>query len=293
MAASEKELRTLYFLNERFGQGYVKLEDFNYFCELFLDKRQIRRYLDDLSLEFPIESKTGGNGGYKLSSKIQSILPYCDTAMILTTINEIKDSSKSIRYAIDLSRNIKTKYLYGSSTIAGDNVFKIIKISKCIENRRKINFNFQLKFVYEEKDVEPYFVYFTHGEYFLRAKHEGEMKSYSLNDVSNIIATKKLFDYDEELKNKEKELALNSYGSGSASKKNKLVLQIINPLENIRGVFDEKGELKDDKFIVEYYDEDDVLSKVLSLRTKVKIIEPETLIQKYNMEVEIMRLINR
>jgi predicted DNA-binding transcriptional regulator YafY len=150
-----------------------------------------------------------------------------------------------------------------------------------------------LKFVYEEKDVEPYFVYFTHGEYFLRAKHEGEMKSYSLNDVSNIIATKKLFDYDEELNNKEKELALNSYGSGSASKKNKLVLQIINPLENIRGVFDEKGELKDDKFIVEYYDEDDVLSKVLSLRTKVKIIEPETLIQKYNMEVEIMRLINR
>jgi predicted DNA-binding transcriptional regulator YafY len=213
--------------------------------------------------------------------------------MILTTINEIKDSSKSIRYAIDLSRNIKTKYLYGCSTIAGDNVFKIIKISKCIENRRKINFNFQLKFVYEEKDVEPYFVYFTHGEYFLRAKHEGEMKSYSLNDVSNIIATKKLFDYDEELNNKEKELALNSYGSGSASKKNKLVLQIINPLENIRGVFDEKGELKDDKFIVEYYDEDDVLSKVLSLRTKVKIIEPETLIQKYNMEVEIMRLINR
>ena len=293
MAASEKELRTLCFLNDKFGEGYVKLEDFNYFCDLYLDKRQIRRYLDDLALNFSIESKTGGNGGYRLIEKLPSTLPYGDTAMILTTINEIKESSESIKYTIDLSHRIKNKYLYGISTIAGDNIFKIIKVSKSIENSKKINFSYKLKFTYDLKDVEPYFIYFSHGEYFLRAKHEGEMKSYSLNDVSNILDAKKSFIYDENLKIEEIENALNSYGSGVSEKKNKLILQIINPIDNIRSVFDDKGELNDDQFVVEYYNEEEILSKVLSLRAKVKIIEPESLIQKYNMEVEIMRLINR
>ena len=293
MGASEKELRTLMYLDKKYNDGYVKLEDFNYFCELNLDKRQIRRYLDDLGTVFQIESKTGLNGGYTLKEKLPNILPYGDNAMILATMNEYKESSESIKKTIELSFNIRNEYLYGISTIAGDNLFKLIKIFKAIENNKKISFSYQLKFTYDLNDVEPYFVYFQHGEYFLRGRRDETFDSYPINDIDNVMIAKSSFEYDKELKNTELENTINSYGSGKTSKKSKLVLEIINPIENIKSVFDEKGEEKDNLFTVEYFNEDDILSKVLSLRTKVKIVEPESLISKYNMEVEIMRLINR
>ena len=63
MSHIARELQMLFYLNNHRNR-YVKIKEL---AKLFeLDNRQIRRYKDDLSIMFDIESLSGADGGYKL-----------------------------------------------------------------------------------------------------------------------------------------------------------------------------------------------------------------------------------
>lgn len=302
-------LRMLILLKSR---GKMKAKEIAEILEV--DERMIRRYREDLEMAgIYIESTPGTNGGYTLNGydylmdlnlNIEEVAALNLAAEQLKSINfiysnELESILDKINIAISKkSENLNTAgfYVKGNLSVASaDERKKCIDFNAAIVSGNKIRISyFSLTNGESERVIQPYAIFYYKGAYYISAFCEvrkeirdfkiSRIKEYGILDETYNIP--KDFSLREYMKD-----SFGIYKDGSYNVK----LKIEKPLsyivsENVWVNNQKITWLEDESIIYEAIMEGktEIVSWLLSLGSKVTILEPIELKDEVKSEVEKM-----
>lgn len=278
--------------------------------ELGVSEKQIARYKKALDGIFTIESVPGPNGGYKL---LDSYFPFKEL-LSEDEIMLLQHYSKSIQY-IDNTKLERALEKINYSILKGNNqstveIIPYSRIKDCnlrdIQNRlyEAVLCKYQVIIEYKsnegvttERRINPYKLFTYKGEYYILAKclKKNDIRYFKLVRIKNMIVTSFVFNENFDADTYLKEMQENSLGIFYGREYNvKLIIsppmantvneriwvdnQIIKELDNGSILFE--ATMKGGP---------EIISWILSLRSYVKVLEPDYL--KKELEEEVKKII--
>lgn len=279
--------------------------------EFGVTERQISRYKNSLSNLFIIDSVPGPNGGYKM---LDSYFPFKELLtkeeiMLLKihiTSSQYEDNEK-IQRALDKinytilkdSDNISAQIIpYSKVNIDEEYMVKIQKdFYEAILNKNEVIIEYVGNNGKETKRrIEPYKLFIYKGETYIVANclERNDIRFFKLIRIKHHIITSINFDANINIESRLKEYRENSIGIFSGQEY-KLELEISPPMANtikerIWVDNQEIEDLNDGKILFKatMKGEPELISWILSMKSYVKVISPNSLKEKIREELEKM-----
>lgn len=275
MSHIARELQMLFYL-ENHRNRYVKISEI---ADIFeLDNRQIRRYKDDLSTMFDIESKSGSEGGYKLLEPFDKALMIPDNIMLALNVS-IKNNESLLKALKELPVISRIDNAIGGDNIITDKQMNnLVDLVNAIRNHKTITFDYMDRNGNPmQLDLNPYKILYENHTYYLCGDYKGNYNHYDVDCITNIKINDS-FDPIDEMINKSKESS--NYGIKNDNNQTTLILQYDNDsiLERITRLFNYKGLVDKNKktYTVTSNSENELYYPLFSLgTTHVKILNED------------------
>lgn len=302
----ENTLKMLFRLKQG---GIIKKKDLA--AEFGVSERQISRYKNNLSNLFAIDSVPGPNGGYKM---LDSYFPFKELLTreeimllkIYITSSQYEDNEKiqkaldKINYTILKDSDNISAQIIPYSKINFDQEY-MVKTQKdfygAILNRNEVIIEYVGNNGKEtRRRIEPYKLFIYKGETYIVANclERNDIRFFKLIRIKHYIITSKNFDANIDIESRLKEYRENNIGIFSGQEY-KLKLEISPPMANtvkerIWVDNQEIEDLNDGKILFKatMKGEPELISWILSMKSYVKVISPNSLREKIKEELEKM-----
>lgn len=274
MSHIARELKMLFYLNDN-KHRFVKIKEIANILEV--TDRQVRRYRGDLEQnDFSIEERRGPDGGYKLLDTLDKSLMIPDNIMLALNI-AAKNNESLIKSLKELPVVPKINKDIIQNDIITDNIIdNAVILANAINEIKTISFHYVSRNGKEQDFIaNPYKLVYTNHTYYLLAVDNDILKSFDIDNISNIEIHDK---YEQNIKFiKESDDYLTYYGIKADDKETKLILEYDNEsiLKRIDRLFNYKGKIdKDNKtYTVISKSENELFYPLFSLgSTKIKIL---------------------
>lgn len=279
--------------------------------ELNVSEKQIARYKNALDEIFSIESIPGPNGGYKLldsyfpfkelltEEEVILLKYYCDSIQGYDN-NKLKRALEKINYSILREDNLRITQIipYSKVNINGKDIYETKnKLYEAILNKNEVIIDYSSNSgKNSRRRIQPYKLFMYKQECYVVAKCllKQKIRFFKLVRINEIIVTSFKFDIEFDIEEYLTDLMEKSIGIFSG-KEYEMKLEVDPPMANTvkeRIWVDNQKitELGEGKILFEATMKGgpEIISWILSMRSYVKVIEPEILKNELKDELEKM-----